>query len=403
MSTSAQPDTQLSQRAKKIIQLADQEAQRLKHAVVRAEHLLLGLLKEGSGVASNVLSNLNVDVRSLESEIGKQLENLDDAADSEAEKLVEAAELMKAAEDEARDLDHEQVGSEDVLLGILRNGQSVAGDLLAKFGVKLEEARAEVQKLLTSKKPDGKPASLNSEEGQIDLSEKGRTSDGSAITLDRRLFMQFMAFRHGSREKLIERLKNEQLQAVVYQDVNDCSGFGLMAFCEDPAYLVDRVQPAIQDSAQSGLEQKHEFTMLGRTYSIGYENDLEEVLLNRSGRRVCDSETPWAVFYPVRRSGRFERESREEQRKMLMEHGGIGHAFGRAGFATDIRLAGHGLNKDDNDFIVGLLGKELFPLSALVQRMRRTRQTSEFIESMGPFFIGKAIYQPHYESLIPIQ
>jgi len=56
-------------------------------------------------------------------------------------------------------------------------------------------------------------------------------------------------------------------------------------------------------------------------------------------------------------------------------------------------LAGHGLNKDDNDFIVGLLGKELFPLSALVQHMRRTRQTSEFIERMGPFFVGKAIWQ----------
>ena len=80
-----------------------------------------------------------------------------------------------------------------------------------------------------------------------------------------------------------------------------------------------------------------------------------------------------------------------------MEHGGIGHAFGKAGFATDIRLAAHGLNYDDNDFIVGLLGKELFPLSALVQRMRRTKQTAEFIQTMGPFFIGKAVYQPEYD------
>ena len=147
-----------------------------------------------------------------------------------------------------------------------------------------------------------------------------------------------------------------------------------------------------------GGEQKEEFTMLGRTYSIGYENDLEEVLLNRPAIRACDQTTPWAVFYPVRRSGMFERESKEEQRKMLMEHGGIGHAFGKAGFATDIRLAAHGLNTDDNDFIIGLLGKELFPLSALVQKMRRTRQTSEFIDSMGPFFVGKAIYQPEYQS-----
>ena len=137
--------------------------------------------------------------------------------------------------------------------------------------------------------------------------------------------------------------------------------------------------------------------MLGRTYSIGYESELEEVLLRRPARRVCDPSTPWAVYYPVRRSGAFERQSKEDQRKMLMEHGGIGHAFGKAGFATDLRLAGHGLNKDDNDFIIGLLGKELFPLSALVQRLRRTRQTAEFIESMGPFFVGKAIWQPEFQ------
>ena len=78
---------------------------------------------------------------------------------------------------------------------------------------------------------------------------------------------------------------------------------------------------------------------------------------------------------------------------MLMEHGGIGHAFGKAGLATDIRLAAQGLNKEDNDFIIGLLGKELFPLSALVQRMRKTRQTSEFIDGMGPFFVGRVIWQ----------
>ena len=83
---------------------------------------------------------------------------------------------------------------------------------------------------------------------------------------------------------------------------------------------------------------------------------------------------------------------------MLAEHGGIGHAYGKAGYATDIRLAGHGLNKDDNDFIVGLLGKQLFPLSALVQHMRRTRQTSEFIQKMGPFFIGRAVWQPQYDA-----
>lgn len=232
----------------------------------------------------------------------------------------------------------------------------------------------------------------------IDISEKGVNSEGKPDSLDRRLFMQFSAY-GGCRdlEAIKTRLNEVNPQAVLYQDINDPSGIGLAAYCEDPSYLVDEFQQLLASDEFSELTLKPECTMLGRTYSIGYEQDLESVLLQRPVDRVCDPSTPWAVWYPVRRNGAFERQPREEQRKMLMEHGGIGHAYGKAGFATDIRLAGHGLNTSDNDFIVGLLGKELFPLSALIQHMRRTRQTSEFIESMGPFFVGRAVWQPQPE------
>ena len=83
----------------------------------------------------------------------------------------------------------------------------------------------------------------------------------------------------------------------------------------------------------------------------------------------------------------------EEQTPILREHGKIGHAFGEAGYAHDIRLACFGLDKNDNDFVIGLVGAELYPLSACVQAMRKTKQTSLYIEQMGPFFIGKAIWQ----------
>ena len=76
-----------------------------------------------------------------------------------------------------------------------------------------------------------------------------------------------------------------------------------------------------------------------------------------------------------------------------MEHGGIGMAFGRAGLGHDIRLACHGLDKADNDFIVGLVGKALFPLSAVVQSMRKTQQTALYLDRLGPFFVGRAIWQ----------
>lgn len=246
-------------------------------------------------------------------------------------------------------------------------------------------------------RPSTSPEPEMGTEGHIDLSEKGRTADGKPVSLDRRLFMQFTAFRHGNPNELANQFEKVSAQAVIYQDLHDPNGFGVMAYCEDPGYIVDQIQPIYHADALREMEYREEFTMVGRTYSIGYEADLEDVLINRPIKRLCDPATPWAVYYPVRRSGQFEKQSREDQRKMLMEHGGIGHAYGKAGFATDIRLAGHGLNKEDNDFIVGLLGEKLFPLSALVQHMRRTRQTSEFIQKMGPFFVGRAIWQPVYD------
>ena len=63
-------------------------------------------------------------------------------------------------------------------------------------------------------------------------------------------------------------------------------------------------------------------------------------------------------------------------------------------FAHDIRLACHGLDRDDNDFVIGLIGKDLFPLSAVVQSMRKTQQTSLYLDRLGPFFVGRAVWQP---------
>ena len=113
------------------------------------------------------------------------------------------------------------------------------------------------------------------------------------------------------------------------------------------------------------------------------------------GRGVAFS-TPicaWAIWYPLRRSGSFEQLSRKEQNQILMEHGGVGMSFGRAGLGYDIRLACHGLDQADNDFVIGLLGPELHPLSIIVQRMRKTRQTSLHLERLGPFFVGKVAWQ----------
>ncbi len=133
--------------------------------------------------------------------------------------------------------------------------------------------------------------------------------------------------------------------------------------------------------------------MLGRTYSMGWEADLEESLLTRPRRNLSNPDLGWAVWYPLRRSGAFEELPEAEQRAVLAEHGGIGHQFGKAGVAHDVRLACHGLSKEDNDFIIGILGTELYPLSAVVQRMRKTRQTSRYLSRLGPFFVGRVLWQ----------
>ena len=97
---------------------------------------------------------------------------------------------------------------------------------------------------------------------------------------------------------------------------------------------------------------------------IGYEPDLAEAILHRPRRTVLNTDWPWAVWYPLRRSGRFAQLPPEEQRVILAEHGAIGMSFGAGDYAHDIRLACYGLDKNDNDFVIGLLGKELYPLSA---------------------------------------
>jgi chlorite dismutase len=67
--------------------------------------------------------------------------------------------------------------------------------------------------------------------------------------------------------------------------------------------------------------------------------------------------------------------------------------FGAADYVHDIRLACHGLDREDNDFVIGLIGKDLFPLSALVQAMRNTQQTALYLDRLGPFFVGRALWK----------
>jgi chlorite dismutase len=187
------------------------------------------------------------------------------------------------------------------------------------------------------------------------------------------------------------------VDAVVYENLNDPRGIGVLTTSPNPATFLDIVRPMLLHGPVASLIMKPELTMFGRTYSLGYEPDLRSVLIDRPRRTVLNPDWRWAVWYPLRRNGRFAQLPIEEQRTILAEHGEIGMRFGAADYVHDIRLACHGLDQDDNDFVIGLAGKDLFPLSAIIQTMRSTQQTSLYLERLGPFFVGRAAWQSPLE------
>jgi chlorite dismutase len=227
-----------------------------------------------------------------------------------------------------------------------------------------------------------------------DIAEKGGLRDGRPQRSDERLYMQLLAFGGCVDARPLGRhLEEAGVTGAVYEDLNDPRGVAVLALSRRPEFFLDRLRPALSAGPFEPLKPNERFRLFGRTYSLGYEPDLDEVLFRRPARTVLNREWPWAVWYPLRRSGRFARLAPEEQRAILAEHGAIGMAFGAADLAHDIRLACHGLDVDDNDFVVGLVGKDLHPLSAVVQAMRKTQQTSLYLDRLGPFFVGRAVWQ----------
>lgn len=136
-------------RARKVMQLANQEAQRLNHEYIGTEHILLGLVKEGSGVAANVLKNLDVDLRKIRLEVEKLVQSSPDVGTPG--KLPQTPRTKKVIEysiEEARNLNHNYVGTEHLLLGLLREQEGVAAQVLMNLGMRLEDVREEVLNLL---------------------------------------------------------------------------------------------------------------------------------------------------------------------------------------------------------------------------------------------------------------
>ena len=136
-------------RARKVMALANQEAQRFNHEYIGTEHILLGLVKEGNGVGANVLRNLDVDVKKLRLEIEKLVKSGPDMVTmGKLPQTPRAKKVIEFAIEEARSLNHNYVGTEHILLGLLRESEGVAAQVLMNLGLKLEDVRQEVLNLL---------------------------------------------------------------------------------------------------------------------------------------------------------------------------------------------------------------------------------------------------------------
>ncbi|MDH3719511.1 MAG: AAA family ATPase, partial [Planctomycetota bacterium] len=161
-------------RARKVMQLANQEAQRFNHEYIGTEHVLLGLIKEGSGVAANVLKNLDVDLRKIRLEVEKLVQSGPDMVTmGKLPQTPRAKKVIEYSMEEARNLNHNYVGTEHILLGLLREQEGVAAQVLMNLGLKLEEVREEVLNLLGHGMEGGEVAERGG-------SERGGESSGSS-------------------------------------------------------------------------------------------------------------------------------------------------------------------------------------------------------------------------------
>ena len=150
-------------RARKVMGLARQEAQRFNHEYIGTEHILLGLVQEGSGVAANVLKNMDVDLKKIRQEVEKLVQTGNNLVTmGQLPFTPRAKKVLELSLEEANNLGHNYIGTEHLLLGLLRESESVAAKVLTNLGLKLEDVRDEVLDFLGAE-----PLNPNTEKASV--------------------------------------------------------------------------------------------------------------------------------------------------------------------------------------------------------------------------------------------
>ncbi len=174
-----------TERAQKVLFLAQEEAKRLNHNFVGTEHLLLGLVREGDGIAARALQKLGVDLVKVRQEVEKMIGKGDKPVLQSISYTPRAKKVIELAIEEGRNLGHNYVGTEHLLLGLIREGEGIAAKVLSNLGVDLKRARVQVIHLLGG---DAGGMSAGSEKGSktptVDTFGKDLTSLGREGKLD---------------------------------------------------------------------------------------------------------------------------------------------------------------------------------------------------------------------------
>src|SRR5690554_1000357 len=145
---------------------------------------------------------------------------------------------------------------------------------------------------------------------EVEIRERGRSKDDEIVYADRRIFMQLLVYRAGEDVALdwafneIEAgLEETGLGGVIYRDLNDPRGLGILTYSLDPLDFIRDLGIIFSKAPANRLEPRPEFTMIGRSYSTGYEQDLEYWLVERPQKTAMNPDWPWAIWYPLRRTG----------------------------------------------------------------------------------------------------
>ena len=184
-----------SERARRVLSLAQEEAQRFNHNYIGTEHILLGLVRETDGVAAKVLSSLGVELPKVRSAVEFIIGRGERASGGEISLTPRAKKVIELAVDEARRLSHHYIGTEHLLIGLMREGEGVAAGVLESLGVNLDKVRAETSRVLAQ----------NVQEGGAATSSSAATSGTRTPTLDQLGVDLTAAARAGKRDPTVGR------------------------------------------------------------------------------------------------------------------------------------------------------------------------------------------------------